>query len=112
MKQKLASEEVKEELNKGSIFPGIGDVIESDKLLFEGPKEWIVIDTKMQGGKPGLSGIDYKPDGYYVIAQQLKKDGTYNEKGFIHKFYMTGTFPNKILPSEITITRRMKRIFV
>ena len=109
---KLASDEVKETLEKGDTFPGVGDVIESDKILFEGHNEWIVIEVKMKGGKPGITGIDYKPDGYHVTVQQLNPDGTYNIKGFIHNFYMTGTFRNKILPSEIKITRRMKRIFV
>jgi hypothetical protein len=109
---KLASEEVKEELDKGNIFPGIGDVIKSDKILFEGHDEWIVIDVKMTGGKTGVSPIDYKADGYYVTVQQLEPDGTYSEKGFVHKFYMTGNFSNKIKPEEIEVVRRMKRIFV
>lgn len=109
---KLASEEVKEVLDKGETFPIIGDVIVSEKLLFEGHIEWVVIDTVMRGGKPGITSIDYHPDGYHVSVQQLKKDGTYNPKGFIHKFYMTGNFRGKILPNEIKIERRMKRVFV
>ena len=68
---KLASEEVKEVLNKGETFPGEGDVIESDEIKFEGHHEWIVIDVMMTGGQTGISPIDYKPDGYRVTVQQL-----------------------------------------
>lgn len=109
---KLASEEVKEQLDKGNTFPGIGDVIKTDKITFEGSREWIVIEVKMKGGHTGVTSIDYKADGYNVTVQQLNLDGTYNEKGYIHRFYMTGSFPNKIKPDEVKIVRHMKRIFV
>lgn len=109
---KLASEEIGEALDRGEQFPSEGDVIESKKLIFEGPKEWIVTHIEMSGGQSGTTPIDYKPDGFHVTAQQLNSNGTYNQKGFIHKFYMSGNFANKIEPKEIKITRRMKKTYI
>jgi hypothetical protein len=87
-------------------YPKMGDVIKSDKLLFEGPDEWIVVEARWNNKKSSIH------EGWYLVVQQLNEDGTYNEKGFTHSFFMTGEYPNMIPPKNIKIIRQMKRTFI
>ena len=93
-------------------MPEIGDVIKSDKIIFEGTDEWIVVETLQEPGKTGITPNDFTPGGLRLTTQQLNLDGTYNEKGFIYKFHVTGNYKDLIKLSDIKIVRKMKRIFV
>lgn len=93
-------------------LPTIGDVIKSDKIPFEGPDEWVVIETHREEGSFGITPNDYIPGGIRVTVQQLNLDGTYNEKGFIYKFHVTGKYKDLIDLEDIKTIRKMKRVFV
>lgn len=93
-------------------LPKIGDVITSDKIMFEGSEEWVITDTYQEPGKMGITPNDFTPGGLKITVQQLNIDGTYNEKGFVYKFHVTGKYRDLIDLKDINIIRKMKRIFV
>lgn len=93
-------------------IPVVGDVIKSDKISFEGPDEWVVIESQREEATFGITPNDYIPGGIRLTVQQLNPDGTYNEKGFIYKFHITGRYKDLINIEELVITRKMKRIFI
>lgn len=71
--------------------------------------EFVVIKTQMTGGGTGHGPHDIYPDGHEVTIRQLKKDGTYDDKGQDYRFYQSGAFNCMI--TEVTPTRKMKMGF-
>lgn len=69
---------------------------------------YVVVHAKSEGG--GGSMHDPYPDGWHIIARKLKRDGTYSEKGVTVEFYQSGCFTCEILPKNISLVAKMKRI--
>lgn len=87
------------------------DATESEKNFFpydpsRGEAEFVVIAANLQGG--GMKGYEIIPDGWHIQACRLEKDGRFNPKGEIIRFYVTGPFPYMINPADVKIVRRMK----
>jgi hypothetical protein len=93
-------------------LPKVGDVIKSDKIIFEGHDEWIVVDIFQEPNQTGIHPNEVIIGGLRITVRQLNPDGTYNDKGFEYKFHINGKYNDLIDLSEIELVRKMKRIFV
>ena len=89
---------IKGQIQKSTINPQFHYVFE------EG--EFVVIDTREEGGGTGMGPHDVYPDGHHVFCKRLK-NGEYDENGEEVNFYQTGSFTCMI--EDIKPVRHMKR---
>ena len=73
--------------------------------------EYVVIETKMQGGGTGHGPHDVFPDGWHVVAKRLDAGRKWNSDGEEIEFYMTGCFINMIPPNKVVKVGEMKMSF-
>jgi len=119
-------------------FLEVGDVIKSRKFAFgdsdeedneeekiifvdgetkedydqsRGQAKFVVEEAQMEGGGTGMGPGDVYPDGWAVYARRLHDDGTYDPKGEVIMFYMSGCFNNMVYMEDIEIVGKMKRQF-
>lgn len=72
-----------------------------------GTAKFVVIDGVMSGG--GIAqGNDVYPDGWHITARRLNNQGSFDPKGEVIVFYMTGCFINMIPPEEVQILGHMQ----
>ncbi len=92
----------------------VGDVLDSDgKSQYDTSRfigEYVITDTRIDGGGTGHGPHDIFPDGYHVTAVMLELDGSYNENRICIDFYQSGCFTAMILPNEIKPVRKMQRV--
>lgn len=91
--------------------PTVGNA-RDDKAVVRKAKEapeFVVVKTQMTGGGTGHGPHDVYPDGHEVTIRQLKKDGTYDDKGQEYRFYQSGAFNCMI--TDVAPTRKMKMGF-
>jgi len=62
------------------------DIPKSETFIVKGG-EFVIIDTKMEGGGSAMGNHDYYPDALRVYCKKLHADGTYNPDGQEIKFY-------------------------
>ena len=77
-------------------------------FCFEGG-EFLVVETKMDGGGTGMGSHDVYPDGHHVFCKRVNLDGSYNENGEEIDFYQTGSFTSVINIGTITVVRTMTK---
>lgn len=65
--------------------------------------KFVVENAAMEGGERGR---DYYPDGWRIVARRLKGDGTYDPKGEVISFYMSGSFSCKLEPGDVQIVEK------
>ena len=70
--------------------------------------EFVVLDTKMEGGGTGHGPHDVYPDGHHVFCKRMK-DGKYDKNGVEVDFYQSGSFTAMIEPAKITLVKRLHR---
>ena len=70
--------------------------------------KFVVEMANMEGGGTGHGAGDVYPDGWHVEARRLNKDGTYNPKGEVILFYMTGCFSNMVEKKDVQIVSKLK----
>lgn len=70
--------------------------------------KFVVETANMQGGSHGF-GDDY-PDGWHVRARRLSEDGSYDPKGEVIRFYMSGGFTCVV--NDVKIVGKMQMRFV
>jgi hypothetical protein len=78
--------------------------------ILKGSFDFVVVKTNMTGGGTGHGPHDIYPDGHEVTIRQLKRDGSYNDKGAKFYFYQSGSFNCMI--TDVTPVRKMKQTFV
>ena len=69
--------------------------------------KFVVEKANMEGGGTGHGAGDVYPDGWHVEARRLNEDGTYNPKGEVILFYMSGCFTNTVEMKDIQIVSKM-----
>lgn len=72
-----------------------------------GLAKFVVEQAEMDGGT-GPDVRDPYPDGWHVKAIRLKVDGSYNKKGEVIEFYVTGCFRHTVEVKDIEILGTMK----
>lgn len=90
---------------KKYLIPGDGDANDAARAT----REFVVVDTAFTGGDSGggMNGHDDYPDGWRVIAKELKPDGSFSAEGIPLLFYQSGCFSNMIYPKDVTKDRTM-----
>lgn len=111
-------EETVSYVKKHNRMPPEGACIEEDRGsadLTRAKAEYVVIETSMQGGGPGMGVIfghyDYYSNGWHVAAKRLDPGRKWNPEGEEIEFYMTGDFIDMIPPNEVRIVGKMKMRF-
>lgn len=74
--------------------------------------KFVVETAKTQGGGNGHGPHDTYPDGWYIRARRLNEKGTYNPKGEVICFYMSGCFTCVVEPRDVKIVGKMQMRFV
>lgn len=74
--------------------------------------KFVVEAANMQGGGTGHGPCDVYPDGWHVRARRLNKDGSYDPKGEVICFYMSGCFTCMIEPKDVQIVGKMQMRFI
>ncbi len=74
--------------------------------------KFVVEEANMQGGGTGHGPGDIYPDGWHVQARRLNKDGSYNPKGEVICFYMSGCFTCMVEPKDLQVVGKMQMRFV
>lgn len=77
-----------------------------------GRAEFVVESACMQGGARGNRHTSERPDGWHVSARRLRDDGTYDPDGEVIDFYMSVFFTNAVPLTDVTVTRKMRMMFV
>ncbi len=73
--------------------------------------KFVVETARMQGGGIVSPGDGY-PDGWHVQARRLNDDGTYNPRGEVIQFYMSGCFTYMVEPKDVKVVGKMQMRFV
>lgn len=74
--------------------------------------KFVVESANMQGGGTGHGPGDVYPDGWHVQARRLNNNGTYDPKGEVIRFYMSGCFTCIIDKSDVKVVGKMQMWFV
>lgn len=84
----------------------IGKEYEKDGIKFIVPadREYVVTSAHLTGGQSGMFISNY-PDGWFIVARMLDKNGNYNAEGRSVYFYQTGHF-NAMIPHKDVLYRK------
>ena len=111
-------EEVMAYIKKNNQMLPSGAWIEEDygsPDLTRAKAEYVVFETKRQGGGAGMGVVfghnDVYPDGWHVVAKRLDEGRRWNPDGEEIEFYMTGSFINIIPPNKVLIVGKMNMSF-
>lgn len=74
--------------------------------------KFVVEVADMRGGGTGHGPGDIFPDGWYVRARRLNKDESYNPKGEVIYFYMSGCFTCMVEQKDVQVVGKMQMQFV
>jgi TnpA family transposase len=74
--------------------------------------KFVVEEAKLQGGGTAHGPGDIYPNGWYVRARRLNKDKSYNPKGEVICFYMSGCFTCIVELKDLQVIGKMRMKFV